>query len=197
MIARQTQKFAFFDLAQTLAPGYFISSFNLFLTREYLKDRYEELLAYDEYLGKMRKSHEISYNEIVDQIIAKLASLLEGQKVELIKKYAREYIKERQFFPYVEPLFKYLYSKGFSVNIITADFDFVIETFLAKLPQGFKLFPSKMEVKDGVFTGKVELVHNSNFKLETIKKIENSIPSAFAVAFGDSQGDIPMRPQTK
>ncbi len=69
----------------------------------------------------------------------------------LVSSAAEELFANTHIFTYIKPLFEYLYHN--------------------KLPKGYNLYPSEMEVINGVFTGKVKLLHNSDFKVDTINAI--------------------------
>jgi HAD superfamily phosphoserine phosphatase-like hydrolase len=188
----QTKKYAFFDFSYTISPHYFIAPFNQYISKKLLKEKYIQILEKNKLIVEREKMNLITYNEIVIEVINTLCDLLKGQKVESIKPFVKEFVKDFAIYPYIEPLFKYLYKEGFEINILTADFDFIIAPLLDKMPQGFKMFPSKLETIDGTFTGEIELIHNNNFKLETIQTIEASEKDIFTISFGDSEGDIPM-----
>jgi phosphoserine phosphatase len=185
-------KFAFFDFTYTIVPNYFVGPFNVFICKNYLKNRYQEVLDRYQLICQKEKDHIVSYNQVVTEVSDTFCELLKGQKVETVEQWVKLFSIDFKIYSYVEPVFNYLYQQGFEISILTADCDFMIKPLLDKLPQGFKLYPSKMEVVKGAFTGKMELLHNSHFKADTVRNIEAKYDQVFTVAFGDSQGDVPM-----
>jgi len=182
-------KFAYFDFAWTICPLYFVSEFNQAFSKEVRTELKNFAISQQKLINEDKS---LTYNEVVGIVNNVLSKLLEGQRVDYITEYVGKLFKGCKPYEYVSPLFQYLYKKGFNVEIITADCDFMIGSILRKLPQGFKLKSSLMGIENGKFTGKIKRLLNDKVKVDVIKEIETSSKNVLTIAFGDSQGDIPM-----
>jgi phosphoserine phosphatase len=67
-----------------------------------------------------------------------------------------------------------------------------IKTIAEYIDPELEYYCTKLEVKDGIYTGNSTNHMNGKFKREVVEAIENKQEDVLTIAFGDSPGDIPM-----
>lgn len=186
------QKYAFFDFAYTICPNYFMSAFIFEFCNKNKNPFNDSIYEKTKLIVEQAHRNEVSYNYLVEKCTQYQAEIVRGHSVSEIAEFATELNKNKPIFNYVVPLFNYLAQNEYKVFILTADFDFLIQSILDRLPAIYTLIPSRLEVQNGKFTGKTEFLQNHDIKLRTIERVEATIENVFTIAFGDSQGDLMM-----
>jgi phosphoserine phosphatase len=136
------------------------------------------------------KSGNGTYKQIADNMLNIFATSLKGKSYQDILEHNINFFKENKtkFFPYFENLIPEL-SKTHDLYFVTTNFQFTAEAIATIF--GVKNYLSSIaEVKDGIFTGQVQLSLGGN------KGIVSDLVSRYgregSVAVGDSENDADM-----
>lgn len=136
------------------------------------------------------KNGEKNYKEAADSMLSYYAEWLKGKKYADLLKDNLDFIKtnEEKVFPYFKDLVAEI-STAYDIYFITTNFDCTAEAFMRKF--GVKSFlSSRLALKDGIVTGKVELSLGGN------KGIVSDLISQHdwrgSIAVGDSENDADM-----
>lgn len=183
---------AFFDVDGTLFSGYIIQNFP-----RYLADNGHIETEYSIKIDKIIMNYEskkIEYREAAESVAILYALALKGKHNKEIKQWAKDFMQfyiPAKILPYSKQLILQI-KNLFDVTIAISGSP--IEPIIELKILGFdKLFGSLIELKNGVYTGKVitNLILGEE-KAKTVKKIskELSIDLYRSIAFGDTDQDV-------
>jgi len=139
------------------------------------------------------KKGDSSYEEMVHQVVTKWAEVLKDKFVTDFLNHAIDFLNANRdkFYPYVSEVIQ-MVADTHSVYFVTAEPQFVARP-IAETFGAIGAICSEMEVKDGKFTGKAELIlSDRKHKLEAINHLFETHIITRSIAFGDSEGDIEM-----
>lgn len=184
-------KYAFFDVDNTIYDGYTASELLFFLVEngycdKRLKDRYlQAVIDYD-----LRK---INYNEISQISLDIVSVALEGKSTKESKEYVKEMLekKDKVFNEWVKRVMEYLKKNDYTIVLVSAGPDLIIEE-IAKMVKADKWYATKIEAKNGKYTGAECKLVNEDAKSEIMNALRKDKDLEKTIGFGDSTGDIPM-----
>jgi HAD superfamily hydrolase (TIGR01490 family) len=184
-------KYAFFDVDNTIYDGYTASELLFYMTEngycaKRLHDRYlQAVIDYD-----LRK---INYNEISQIALDIVSAALEGKGIKESKEFVKSMLekKSKVFNAWVEPVMKYLKKNDFTILLVSAGPDLIIEE-IAKMVNADKWYATKIEAKNGKYTGAECKLINEDAKSEIMNTLRKDKDLETTIGFGDSTGDIPM-----
>lgn len=136
----------------------------------------------------------IAYENFATEVFRNYANGLEGKSFDQVlfrsNKFLHKNIKE-SIYKYARKIITSLL-KTYDVYFITANTQFYADFFTKHFGvTGYK--STILEVKNGVFTGKViDYLTKAKYKDKAIKELINSYPYKDSVAFGDADSDIIM-----
>ena len=163
------QKYAFFDVDNTIYDGYSTSGFYLFLVDKDVCS--SSILKKDEELGKLYHSGKIDYTEASRRVVELQAEAVKGLTLQKVTELGDEFIeKNKKLFPFVSDLFKILERNYFQTYLISAAASPSIEA-IARFLKTDKYFSSDLEVKANKYTGKVSQMLNNEEKRHAIHRI--------------------------
>jgi HAD superfamily hydrolase (TIGR01490 family) len=178
------KKIAFFDFDNTLYRG--------FTYQDVINYASDKILKNDEYILRSRKIIEGTgdYNKRVLDLANLVGEMITGWDGETFKQCCHEACSTNKIFDWVMPVLQYLKSEGFTLVIVTASFKVMLSGSLKILPMD-EVYCSEFERKEGIYTGKIDLLLNAEEKVRAIKNhLLND--DTLSLAFGDSMGDAPM-----
>ncbi len=181
---------AIFDVNDCLVDGFLITDFSDYLSirESFSKECSEAIrLAWLQY-----KKGELDYDKAANAAIGKFALGLKGQPVEKVAKMAADFVEEGRV-----PLFKYsrrLFNlvRSYAKTIAVTKGTVVIDAMKNIFPFDFVL-STKLEAKDGVYTGRVEKsLAGKGKKAAALKELmsKNKLGFEGSMGFGDSQHDL-------
>lgn len=184
-------KLAIFDVDGTLIKG---ESPSLFLKFLFFKGKLIKLGIFK--LSFLAFLYRIGFIKDATELIENFAKLFKGQNLEDIKKLSIEFfnkilkkkIRRKLMFQIFE--FK---KQGYFILILSATPEFILKP-LADFLGADKLISTKFEVKNGIFTGKIEKkIVYSNVKEEIVKHIEEyGFNLKQSIFFSDHISDLPL-----
>lgn len=181
---------AFFDVDQTLYNGYSSRQFFYYVAQKrglkhLIKDRKQLDLAIQQ--GK------VDQHQTATKAMDLAALVVKDLSLEEVEQLATTVVQtEGLFFPWVEPLISYLQDKQFKIYLVSA----AVEPMICAIAKELELehyFASTLEIVDGMYTGALSHLRNSEAKQEKIAEIMSGMSeTSTVIAFGDGPGDIPM-----
>lgn len=185
-------KYAFFDIDHTIYNGYCTSDFYLFLAKKgYIKNT-AYVYKKDKEIGVNYHGKKIDYAEASRQVVQLTADILKGVSKRNVNHWKKEFMKEHnKLFSWVQPLFTYLENNGYFIYLISAAASPPVEA-IAEYLKTDKFYASNLNLVNGVYSGKVELMLNYEEKTKLIHRITSYLEHSFKIGFGDSIGDIDM-----
>ena len=183
-------RLAFFDVDYTLYKGFSVVQFFEAFATKYNKT---QLIAERKKLEQELKQNNLNQQQLVEWSMSLAARVVEGLSSEQVRQQVTRTIKEEgEFFPWVEPLLKYLRQNDFRIYLISAS----IEPMIAEIADQLKVthyFATILEQINEVYTGRVTQVRNGRNKLDTLNQVISEISEKNdVIAFGDSNGDVAM-----
>jgi HAD superfamily hydrolase (TIGR01490 family) len=185
------QRYAFFDVDQTLYFGYSTSEFIVFLAEhgvitKTLIDQYQKMD--EDYTAGY-----ITYRDMGVRVLTLFGKSLKGKKEEDIAQWQKAFMESKErLFPYVTELFSFLKAEGFSTYLISTAPQIIVEA-IGKHIGTTKCFGSELEIKEGKYTGEVLHLLNFEEKKHVVHRIMGHLSEkSLKVAFGDSTGDVEM-----
>lgn len=189
-----SKKLALFDIDGTILPlgtatfslAKDLASCNL-MNKTYLQNILN--LREDYYTHK-----KIAYENFATEVFRNFASGLEGKSFNQVlsrsNKFLHKNIRE-SIYKYTQKVITALL-KTYDVYFITANTQFYADFFTKHLGvTGYK--STILEIKNGIFTGKVtDYLTKAEYKDRAIKELINSYPYKGSIAFGDADSDIIM-----
>ena len=187
-----SKKLALFDIDGVLYSGHLV--FDLVQDQE---KKGIVLGVWKKILSEMEeyKSERKNYKEAADGMLGAHAKALQGLSYKLLFDHAYEYISNHK-----EKMFNYLFdilpglSKKYDIYLVTTNFQFATEAY-AKYIGAKGYLSSIAEVRDGKFTGKVELSLGGNKGI--VKDLIKKYGKESSIAFGDSENDADMLKEVK
>lgn len=182
-------KYAFFDVDQTIYPGYSMADFYHTKSLKTLlsKDFYQEELM----IGQLYKSGQITYAEAGARAARLCASSIKGKSIETVAKLAEAFVTDHGVKSFVDPLFSLLHQSGYTIVLVSGSVDFIIKA-IAK-HTGADLYHATTPELDLNKTYTGNITHQlDDIEKEKIIKQNYDLAHATVLAFGDSTGDIPM-----
>lgn len=185
------KKVALFDLDNTVYNGYSVIA----LIESQIFRGYFSIGEVFSLLNDMRKYRKglLDYDTAMTNGLLQWAKGLKGKNYNKVAEHTRKFYSnhKRNFFPYVSTLIPIL-KQTHDIYFVTGEPQFVGKALVSLFDvDGFS--SSMMEVKNGIFTGKVTdiLSHRSGKKLAA-EKILSQYSKKGSFAFGDSEGDLEM-----
>ena len=184
---------ALFDVDGTLVRGLLIVDFPGYLARTGCFDPGKESEIRS--LAQLHRRGAVSYRYISTRIPRLYAAGIEGQAQSRVRELGRTFIREAKgrLFPYTKGLVSLMARSGFLTVAISGS---PIEVVSPLKPLGFaKIFGTEMEVRRGVYTGRVQ---RNLILSEEKKKVVGTIATKYPVdfensfAFGDTEQDLPL-----
>lgn len=182
-------KYAFFDVDQTIYPGYSMADFYHTKSLKTLlsKDFYQEELM----IGQLYKSGQITYAEAGARAARLCASSVKGQSVDAVAKLAHDFAQNNGVKPFVKPLFSLLHQSSYVIVLVSGSVDFIIKAIAKKT--GADLYHATTPELDLNKTYTGNITHQlDDIEKEKIIKQNYDLAHATVLAFGDSTGDVPM-----
>jgi HAD superfamily hydrolase (TIGR01490 family) len=182
---------SFFDIDGTLTKGFIIYEFPKYLVSQNLfeKKYFDEMTkVLHVYLKK-----EISYREAAFIAPRLYASGIKGKRKEIIEKEAMKFIEllKDRIFPYSIELVRLMKNHGMTIAISGSPIEPV--KLLKRFFSFDLIFGSKMESKDGVYTGEIKqnLIITETKKIllkDLVKTYKIDLKESFG--FGDTDQDL-------
>ncbi len=184
-------KYAFFDVDNTIYDGYSTSGFYLFLVDKGICSSL--IKEKDEELGKLYSSEKIDYTEASKRVVELQAEAVKGFTVGEVEELGDEFVKkDAKLFPFVKELFKVLDDNDFQTYLISAAASPSIEA-IARFLGTDKYFASDLEIKASKYTGRVSKMLNNEGKKYAIHRVMGHLKgNSLKLGFGDSTGDVEM-----
>ena len=137
-----------------------------------------------------------TYKAYIDKMVEIYVKYIKGKKFDSVKHIAEEvisYQKDRAY-RYTRKLIKQLKRQDYMLVAISGSPSYIVEAYAKAI--GFDLFfGSELEIKNGIFTGKVVNVDSALDKAKIIKSLIKTYPSINlkkSLAVGDTESDVPM-----
>jgi HAD superfamily phosphoserine phosphatase-like hydrolase len=186
---KKNNKFAFFDVDNTIYKGYSAEDFIEFAAHEgFIAQKYPQ--TYSEIIEKCVKKA-INYNKTVQKILDLVSEAVGGKKSDQTNQLVIELLNQKDslFFDWVIPVIEKLLQKDFNIVLVSAAPDFVIH-HLGKRIKAQHYFATPIPSQNNVFLGEPTKALNASAKVEAINSITDQ--NSFIIGFGDSTGDIPL-----
>lgn len=183
-----SKKLALFDIDGVIYGGHAI--FDLVRDQEqkgFIKPGLWEKI--EEEIDKYKKG-EKNYKEAADSMLLYYAKWLKGKKYSVLFEDNLNFIiaNKAKVFPYFENLAIKI-SADYDIYFVTTNFDCTAEAFKHEFKvKGF--LSSKLALKDGIITGKVEL--SLGAKKGIVSDLISKYGRAGSIAVGDSENDADM-----
>ena len=182
-------KYAFFDVDQTIYPGYSMADF-------YHTPAVKSLLGPDFYLedlaiGQLYKSGQITYAEAGARAARLCASSVKGQSTEIVAKLASDFVQSHGLKPFVSSLFSLLRQSNYIIILVSGSVDFIIQAIANHTNADLYHATSPELDTNNIYTGNITHQLDDVEKAKIIKQNYN-LDQASVLSFGDSTGDIPM-----
>lgn len=187
------KKIAFFDFDNTLCAGYTLSAFYMFLIEKDISKHAAEVLEKDNYIDiNFRKLHTITYNQATVLALENTGLSFKGLTVKELETAAAAFATNyaQNFYSYTKPLLTHLQKQGYEIYIISASTKFLVAALLKQLDIYLPIIATNFEVKNEIYTGKIQKNLNGEAKLEAVTALIQ--PEDYTIAFGDSEGDLEM-----
>ncbi|MCA9372499.1 HAD family phosphatase [Candidatus Woesebacteria bacterium] len=181
---------AFFDVDYTLYKGFTtIQFFYAFANKYHLTD----LITERKQMEAEIEAGTIDQHRLTQWSMGLSAKVVAGLSVEEVAAQVRTTVKaEGEFFPWAMDLLEFLRKKQFKIYLISASIEPMIAEIATELGVE-RYFSTILEVKDGVYTGQRANVRNGQSKLDALNQVIDEISEENnVIAFGDSDGDVPM-----
>lgn len=181
---------AFFDVDYTLYKGFTtIQLFYEFANKYHLTD----LIAERKQMEAEIEAGTIDQHRLTQWSMGLSARVVTGLSVEEVATQVRTTVKAKgEFFPWVSDVLEFLRKKQFKIYLISASIEPMIAEIATELGVE-RYFSTILEVKDGVYTGQRANVRNGQSKLDALNQVIDEISEENnIIAFGDSDGDVPM-----
>ncbi|MFA5777260.1 MAG: HAD-IB family phosphatase [Parcubacteria group bacterium] len=184
------KKYAFFDLDGTLYDGYTTSSFYLFLAEKGFT--YKSIIEKHDEILKLFDSKKVDYKELCERAIVLSAEALKGKDRETVSEWNRLFLEENgKFFSWVNNLLKLLKGRKYEIYLITGSINSSVKLIADYL--GIKhSYSSELEIKNEVYTGKVNKFLHFDEKEKLIRSLVEDMENCDKIRFGDSTGDVNM-----
>lgn len=185
------QKYAFFDVDQTIYDGYSTSDFYLFLGEKGLGPK--NLVEIHNQLEADYVAGATDYNQTAQRVYDLNNQVIRGLHRNEMLEYQNEFISQTpKLFAYAQSLFALLESYHFHTYLISAATDPVIEA-LGRYLETDRYYASEMEVIDDIYTGNLLTVRNNEEKKKMVHQIiDTKTQTGLTLGFGDSTGDAEM-----
>jgi HAD superfamily phosphoserine phosphatase-like hydrolase len=186
------EKYAFFDVDKTIYKGYsedalieYIDKNNIFGQKPLKEIRR---------LNKLYRDRKLSYNESAEKVSKRIVKMVENQSIEAVDEVIDEVLKmnEEKFQEWFLPTYKFLKDNGFKSYLVSGATEMTIKTIAEYIDPELEYYCTKLDIKDGRYTGNFIKHMNGSYKREVVESIENQQDDVLTIAFGDSPGDIPM-----
>ena len=191
--AVSVSKVALFDIDGTLVKGLLIVDFPGYLVKQGCFDRASE--SQISRLARNYKQGFVSYRYISTRIPKLYATGIKGQSQSKILRLARTFIRtsKGRVLPYSKRLVSLLAQHGFLTAAISGS---PVEVLLPLKPWGFRrIFGTQMEVKSGIYTGRVRrnlIVAEEKERVVEALTSGRHIDTQGSYAFGDTEQDVPL-----
>ena len=184
-------RYAFFDVDNTIYDGYSTSGFYLFLVDKGICS--SKIKEEDEELGKLYFDGKIDYTVASQRVVELQAEAIKGFTVEKVAELGDEFVKKgAKLFPFVKDLFTLLEENNFQTYLISAAASPSIEA-IARFLGIDKYFASILEIKANKYTGGVSQMTNNEEKKHAIHRVMGKLNDiSLKLGFGDSTGDVEM-----
>lgn len=184
-------KYAFFDVDNTIYNGYSTSDFCLFLANQGICSK--SVIEKVEELVEFYSSGKIDYTTASIQATQLLTDALKGFTLGEVTQLGDSFVtKGAKLFPFVIELFGLLEEHGFQTYLISAAANPCIEA-IARFLKTDKYFASELEIIADKYTGKILKMLNNEEKRHTIRHIMGHLSeNSLKLGFGDSTGDTQM-----
>ena len=185
------RKIALFDIDGTIYEGKVI-----FPLAEYqLKEGTINKSCLDKLYNdsELYKSGRVNYEILIANLLIHWAKGLKGGSYNMILKQTKRFFgdKGNKFFPFLKPIL-ILLEKTYDIYFVTGEPQFVAKAVF-ELFKIKGIISSELEVKDGVFTGRVRsFLAKHEEKQTAIKELLESHHLKHSFAFGNAEGDIEM-----
>lgn len=181
--------YAFFDVDQTIYPGYSMADF--YHTPSVKKIVGSDFFQEEAIIGHLYKSGQITYAEAGRRAAKLCASSVKGLKLDIVEALANEFVKSNPVKSFVLPLFSLLQRSGYTIVLVSGSLNFIVRA-IAQHTHADLYHATTPEVDEhSCYTGNIS--HQLD-DVEKLKIIKNSydLTHATLLGFGDSTGDIPM-----
>lgn len=185
-------KYAFFDVDKTIYRGYTENALMKYINDNNIFGK-KPLVEMDR-INALYHSRKLSYNEAVDKIGDVISDMVRDQTVEEMEKIVDELIGDgkEQFEEWFFPVYELLRSNDFKTILISGSNEIIISKVARIIGDDIEYYSTKLEKKDGVYTGKNFGHMNGLKKKEVVETFVSKGDDIFSIGFGDSPGDIPM-----
>ena len=188
--SNETNKVAFFDLDMTVYAGFSMADFFFKNIIPFGRATQEQAIQAQNLMHKFTQG-ELSYKDVTIQSVQLSAEILQHTTVAEVKRWQENFFTTDKFFPYVEPLFKYLKDNKFTIYIVSGSIEPIVSVNAHLL--GVTGLYSELEIKNGQYSGRILSILNYTTKEEAIAEIFESLEGKiFSIAVGDSSGDMDM-----
>ena len=187
------RRVALFDVDGTLVRGLLIVDFPGYLVRKGCFDPEKE--SEIRCLAQLYRRGSVSYRYISTRIPRLYAAGIEGQAQSRVRELGRAFIRETKgrIFPYTKGLVSLMARSGFLTVAISGS---PLEVISPLKPLGFdKIFGTEMEVRRGVYTGRVQrnlILSGEKRKVVDTLSTRYRVDFEHSFAFGDTEQDLPL-----
>lgn len=181
--------YAFFDVDQTIYPGYSMADF--YLSPAIISRGGDEIYKQDLEIGSLYKDGHITYAEAGQRAIQLCATTIKDESVASANNLASSLIQSHGLKDFVTPLFSLLHKHGYYIVLVSGSVEFLVGA-IAKHSMADEYLSTTL-VKDGqgIYTGEISHQMDNEEKKKYILK-HFDLSTSHVLAFGDSTGDIPM-----
>lgn len=145
--------YAFFDVDQTIYPGYSMADFYL---SSVVADRGgADIHRQDLEIGALYQSGQISYGEAGARAAKLCASTMKGESVGTAKSLALSFIAEHGLKSFVDPLFTLLHKHSYSIVLVSGSVEFIVHAIAKHSHADHYLSTTIKKNEDDTYTGQV------------------------------------------
>lgn len=182
-------KLAFFDVDQTIYPGYSMADF--YHTPDVKNLLGPDFFQEDLEIGQLYKSGQITYAEAGARAARLCASSVKGQSVETVTKLANSFVQIHGVKPFVGSLFSLLHQSDYTIILVSGSVDYIVKAIANHTTADLYHATTPELDLNKTYTGNI--THQlDDIEKEKIIKQNYDLAHATVLAFGDSTGDIPM-----
>lgn len=182
---------AFFDIDNTVTKKFIIFP----LAEDFYRKGIITKQTLDIILDDLRllKKGKIEYLIFSERTLLNFVKGLKGQKYQLLLKKTCKFLKSSDiFYSYVSNLFLILKKNNFKIFLVTSESDFIGHA-VCKVLKTDGCIGSKLEMRHGIYTGKLKLALVSPRDKELFcKKVLLKYKPKLVYSFGDSDADYRM-----
>jgi len=184
-------RYAFFDVDNTIFNGYTASDLFQYLVRKkkappHIEKKYKESV-------RKYKDGSMNYATLAQKSLNLCAQSVAGKTKEEVRGDIHELLRDKEFlfFDWVNPVLHHMRSNEFSIILVSAGPDILINELASRLEVG-TVFSTELFIRDGIYTDTAPKLLNDIRKVTAIRSTIDPSDTSFSVGFGDSAGDIPM-----